>query len=218
MCFSAQASFITASGLSILSLLSIKKVRDNKKIGLAATPLIFGLQQACEGFVWVTMQNGDTTSLLHKMGMYGFLFFAGTWWPMWIPLVLSIPEKIHKRRKTLLVLLVVGVITGIIHFCAWTLQTTSTEIVNHHINYPVENYPFSIQNKYIALGLTYLIALMYCTTTVLPLFVSSIRYTKLLGVILSIWLLVSYVFYSMAFPSVWCFFAAVSSIIIYFIV
>jgi len=218
MCFSAQASFITAAGLSIISLLSIKKTNDTKKLALAITPFIFALQQTCEGLVWLTIESGNTATLLHRVGMYGFLFFAGTWWPIWIPLASCIPEKIHKRRKLLSSLLSIGIIAGIMLFFAWTLQTTGIEIINHHLNYPVKNYPFAIQNKYIASGLTYIIALMYCSAIIIPLFISSLRYMWLLGIVVSVWLLISYVFYVGAFPSVWCFFAALSSIIIYFIV
>ena len=82
MCFSVGASFATAGTLSVISLLSIKQVAHKKElIPFALTPLFFGIQQACEGFVWITINNGDTTSLLHVISMYSFLFFAAMFWP-----------------------------------------------------------------------------------------------------------------------------------------
>jgi len=218
MCFSAQASFITASALSIVSLLSIKKTHNKKLIPLAASPLFFVVQQACEGIVWLTLNAGDTTSTLHNFAMYSFLFFAGTWWPICIPIILYIPEKIHTRKKLLSYTFIIGIITAIILFFAWTLQITGVENVNHNLNYPVVNYPFGITNQNIACVFSWSISLAYCVATVTPLFISSIRYTWALGVAVSLGLIVSYIFYAMTFPSVWCFFAAVSSIIIYFIV
>lgn len=218
MCFSAKASFAAAGVLSIISLLSIKKARNKKLIPLAASPLFFAIQQACEGIVWLTFNAGDTTSTLHTFAMYSFLFFAGIWWPISIPLVLYIPEKIHKRKKLLYYTFIIGIIVAIILFFTWILQTTGVENINHRLNYPVDNYPFGITNQRISYVLTWIISLLYCIATITPLFISSIGYTWILGCAISLGLIVSYIFYTMAFPSVWCFFAAISSIIIYFIV
>ena len=75
MCFSANVSFAAAGALSVIGLLSVHAARHNKKmIPLAASPLFFAAQQACEGLVWITFANGTTTGLLHNIGMYGFLF------------------------------------------------------------------------------------------------------------------------------------------------
>jgi hypothetical protein len=218
MCFSAQASFAAAAGLSILSLLSIKKAHNTKMLALAASPLFFAVQQACEGIVWLTLTTHDTTSMLHKIGMYGFLFFAGTWWPIWVSVALCIPEKIHKRKKLLLFTLIIGVTTAIVLFCAWTLQTEGAEVVSHRLNYPVQNYPFGITNTYIAQLISWIIALSYAIAAIAPFFISSIAYVWMIGIVIGIGMIVAYIFYFAAFPSVWCFFAAISSALLYCVI
>jgi hypothetical protein len=196
MCFSASASFITATGLSIISLLSFKKVSAKSYlIPLALSPFFFALQQAGEGIVWLTMNKGDSISLLHKIGVYGFLFFAACWWPIWIPWIFLRIEKNNKRKKLLSVVLCIGIISAIFLFLSWIMQTSGAHIINHHLDYPVTNYPFDIT----------------------PFFISTIPYTWILGSVISIGLIISYIFYYMAFPSVWCFFAALSSAILYII-
>ena len=218
MCFSANASFVTATGLSIISLLSLQKTRTKKMIPLAISPLFFALQQSCEGIVWLTLNASDTTSLLHKMGTYGFLFFAAFWWPMWIPLALYISEKVHSRKKLLLATTSIGLCGGILLFISWVFYTTGAIIINHHIDYPVSNYPFGITNTFIGQSISWIIAIAYCIATITPFFISSLPYAWILGIAISLGLITSYLFYLMALPSVWCFFAAISSVLIYFVI
>jgi len=218
MCFSAGASFTAAAGLSLISLAAIKKTRNANLCVIAASPLFFAIQQACEGVVWLTLNAGDTTSFLHTCAMHSFLFFAVSWWPFWIPYALYTVEKIPHRKKLLFLLSVIGTIVAIILFFRWNMLTSGVEIVNHHLNYPVEHYPFDTTNETYAFVASWIISLCYCVATVAPLFISSLLYMWVLGIIMSISLIVSYVFYAMALPSVWCFFAAVGSMMIYGIV
>jgi hypothetical protein len=219
MCFSVGSSFGIAAGLSVMGLLSLQKASHTKKlIPIAASPLFFAVQQACEGIVWLTLNSGDSTSMLHLLGMYGFLFFASLWWPFWIPYALYTAETKPSRKKLLRIMLGLGLCTGIILFLSWPLQTTGAHVVNHHIDYPVANYPFGITNTLTAQVLTWMLSLSYCVATVTPLFISSIPHAWIMGIAISCSLVISYLFYFMAFPSVWCFFAAVCSILMYFMI
>src|SRR5438045_5035220 len=140
MCFSAGASFTAAGALSIISLLSIKQARTKKIIPVALTPLFFGIQQASEGFVWITLNNGDTTSALHLISMYTFLFFAAVFWPTWIPASLYWVEDSYKRKQLLFKLMCCGILVCLLFLWAWLLKTCGAVIVVHHIHYPVARY------------------------------------------------------------------------------
>ena len=59
---------------------------------------------------------------------------------------------------------------------------------------------------------------LYFAVTVIPLLVSGIRRMYVLGIIMALSFIVSAVFYMQCLTSVWCFFAAVISFVIYFIV
>lgn len=71
MCFSATASFVsgallTGAGLATLSRNSIPEQRV-----FAAMPLIFGLQQISEGFVWYALQRpGHEQTLAVASGLF----------------------------------------------------------------------------------------------------------------------------------------------------
>jgi hypothetical protein len=218
MCFSAGASFTAAGFLSIISLLSIKQVRTKKMMPIALTPLFFGIQQAAEGFVWITLNNGDTTSMLHLTSMYVFLFFALVFWPTWIPALLYWLEDVYKRKQLLYKLMWCGIFTSLLFLWCWILKTNGAVIIQHHIDYLVDNYPFNCSNPiYCRIG-SYMLTFLYGLVTITPFFISSIPYMKVLGITAGIGAVIAYIFYLMAFASVWCFFTAVCSVLIYFIV
>ena len=218
MCFSAGASFTAAAGLSAVSLLSTTQVRTKKMIPIALTPLFFGIQQACEGFVWVTVNNGDTTSTLHLMSMYSFLFFAGVFWPTWIPASLYWAEDSYQRKQLLFKLMCCGILVSLVFLWCWILKTSGVVVMDHHLDYPVANYPFGSTNETYCKIASYALSFLYSLVTIIPFFISSIPYMKLLGGAVGIGAIIAYIFYLMAFPSVWCFFAAVCSVLICFIV
>ncbi len=218
MCFSAGASFTAAGALSIISLLSVKQSHTTKIIPIALTPLFFGIQQASEGFVWITLNNGDTTSILHMVSMYIFLFFAGVFWPTWVPVSLYWAEDSYKRKQLLFTLICCGALVSITFLWMWVLKTSGAVIINHHINYPVDNYPFGSTNETYCRICTHALSFLYGVVTITPFFISSISYMKLLGTAVGIGAVIAYIAYLIAFPSVWCFFAAVCSVITYWIV
>src|ERR1700722_141614 len=108
MCFSAQTSFTAAAALSVVGIATLSKVRSNKIRPFAVIPFIFAIQQGLEGIVWVTLNAGDAISLLHKIGVYGFLFFADLFWPLWIPGSIYKLEENRLRKKLLLGTLIFG--------------------------------------------------------------------------------------------------------------
>lgn len=218
MCFSAGASFTAAAGLSAVSLLSITQVRTKKMIPIALTPLFFGIQQACEGFVWITINNGDTTSALHLISMYSFLFFAAMFWPTWIPASLYWAESALKRKQLLFGLMCCGIVVSLAFLWFWVLKTNGVVVMDHHLDYPVANYPFDCGNPMHCRIGSLTLSFLYGLVTIVPFFISSIPHMKLLGSAVGMGAIIAYIFYLMAFPSVWCFFAAVCSIITYWIV
>lgn len=94
MCFSSQASFL-ASGLllptGIAALATTWRQNHAERWTLAITPLAFGAQQACEGFVWrwieaeplATAQEAPAPTVAASLA---YLFFAYAFWPLWMPL------------------------------------------------------------------------------------------------------------------------------------
>ena len=54
MCFSAAASLAAGGTLSVVGGLTLAKVKNKSELPFASIPLLFGIQQAIEGAVWLS--------------------------------------------------------------------------------------------------------------------------------------------------------------------
>lgn len=219
MCFSAKASFIAAGTLSLIGLLSIKTAKNipSKKIlPFAATPFIFAIQQACEGIIWISLTTGLPV-IFYNISMYSFIFFAVIWWPLWTPTTLYLIEQNRTRQKLLLITFLFGIATCLMYAMSLLTQPAQTLIINHHLYYPTISYPFASKTglaRFFENSLIY----VYTIATIAPFFLSSVRFTWILGIIMSISGIISLQLYTPTSASVWCYFAALASIMVYIIV
>ena len=55
MCFSASASFVTAAITGAIGIVTLTRVNEPRELPFAATPLLFALQQAVEGLLWLNL-------------------------------------------------------------------------------------------------------------------------------------------------------------------
>jgi hypothetical protein len=201
MCFSAQASFVAAGITGAIGIVTLTRVNEPQELPFAATPLLFALQQAVEGLLWLNLSSAPDGSLTAVLTFF-YLFFAEAFWPLYAPFaVWSIEPSAHRRN---LMVVCLGVGAGVGAYLLWWLlgHPHVATIQNGHIVYVTE-YRHSD-----AVGMAYLAA------TGLPLMLSSQRTVVVLGTIVLAGLVVAYAFYWEAFVSVWCFFAAAASVVI----
>lgn len=217
MCFSAKASFFAAGGLMLVGTLSIKKANHHKSLlPFAGTPLFFGVQQMCEGLVWLGLSHTIPLEI-YKIAAYSFVSFAGIWWPLWVPWTLYILENNKQRKKIMLTTIIIGTITSFIYLIGLITQQMEIIILNHHLYYSILSHPLkstTLLSQYIENVKGY----MYLYATVSPFFISSISHVWLIGIVMGGACLMSEVFYPTTVASTWCFFAAVASILMYIII
>lgn len=203
MCFSATASFAASATLTALGIYAVSKAKHKATYLLAATPLIFALQQASEGVVWLGLTNTAWQPFLTP-ATYFFLFFALAWWPFWAPLSLALLEPHILKKKILINLLTFGTFFALyMLFCLFKYGAVAS-IQECHIYYAI-TIPGEIHS---------LLGALYLIPAVIPFFVSSIWGMSILGGSIMASYLLSYFFYRFCFLSVWCFFAAVLSMLI----
>ena len=202
MCFSAEASFTATTLLSSIGYVSYKMARNKKEYLIALTPVLFALQQACEGILWLTIPN-YTDTLYSRLSIYAFLLFALVIWPIWIPSSFYVAEENKIRKKIMKNLVAVGILTALILTVCLIKNGADIHIGTSHIEYrgvfPQAFLPLAI------------ILILYLASTILPFFISSLPYMSIVGVILAISYGITYIFYRAALTSVWCFFAAIIS-------
>jgi hypothetical protein len=201
MCFSATASFITAGLTGLIGVVTIAKANNVRELPLAAMPLIFAVQQGIEGTLWLSLPvapEGALSSLMTHM----FLVFALAFWPVYAPSAAWLIEPELGRRRLMVVCLLIGIaVAG--YFFATVLTIPHTACIGDgRIEYRIgSTAPVSVGG-------------LYLLATGIALLISSHRAVALMGVIVTVGSLVSYYFYWDAFVSVWCFFAAASSIVL----
>jgi hypothetical protein len=185
MCFSASASFVSAAVLATTGVALLSRLKNKKYLALALIPLFFGMQQFAEGLVWKQVAPQIATVI--------YLFFAFVFWPIYIPLSFWIAE----RTKPLLVLIFLGAIVGA--YLLSGIASTHAQLVDHSIQYGKTEKSVFIP------------FLLYLFVVTAPFFLSKISKMPILGILVGIsGLFIAYA-YTTWFVSLWCFFAAIFS-------
>jgi hypothetical protein len=206
MCFSAGASFAGGVVISVVGVATQRKVMKPAQRLFSVIPLLFGFQQFTEGVLWITLRSGGH-NWLQNAATYIFLITALVIWPVMIPLSMWFMETVKKRKHILAGLIVTGGILSIFYaFCLISYNVTP-QINNFHIQY-IDEFPTIL----VKIAFSF-----YLVSTVAPLFVSSIRRMWLFGIMIMVSCIVTGIFFSQYLTSVWCFFAALISVVIHWI-
>jgi hypothetical protein len=206
MCFSAEASFAGGAVISVIGAATLTKIKSPAQVPFGIIPLIFGIQQCAEGVLWLTLKSGNPGPL-QDAGTYIFLITALAIWPLFVPLSVWLLENGKTRKKILTGLMITGGLVSLLYIYCLIFLNVHPEIQSFHIQY-VNDYP----------GTLVLAAfILYLAATILPLFISSVKRMWVFGILIAVSCLVTGIFFAQYLTSVWCFFAALISIAIYWI-
>lgn len=204
MCFSAEASFIAAAVLMPAGAVSMARAykTDRRYLPVAALPLLFGLQQGFEGAVW--MANGNAALVEHFSLAY--MFFSWLAWPVWIPFSAYFLES-ERRKPFYLMLAIVGGMLGAMQYFPYFAHDgwLTTQFMPHVIVYEGKE----LFDYIIGRHMTYSI---YVTVVVGSLLLSCDANIRIFGLLVAAVLIVTYLFFSYAYISVFCFGGALMSL------
>jgi uncharacterized protein DUF6629 len=201
MCFSATASFIAGGALSTVGVATVKKAKKKSELPFAAIPLLFAIQQIIEGILWLSFYYNLV--FLRAITTFLFSLFAYALWPAFIPFAVKLLEPLPGRKKLLSVFQITGGIVGLYLLYFVVRYPLTCSIVNYSIQYSA-SVPFGFQAF-----------LLYIISGCGSCFVSSHKIINLFGLLLVLSVAVAYRFYIVSFVSVWCFFAAILSGVVY---
>ncbi len=200
MCFSPTASFAAGAALSVIGYATIRKTKRPSEIPFAAIPLLFGVQQLTEGVIWLHV---GTPSVLLSIATFIFLLFSHVIWPVLLPTSVFLLEQIRWRRWVLAMFMLLGVVVSSYFSYYLFTEHVRVDVVGGSISYTSLHF-FK----------TFVLS-PYAAATCASCLFSSLRIVNLFGVVTFLAALIASQFYQYAFVSVWCFFSAVLSIIIY---
>ena len=170
-------------------------------------PVLFGLQQAIEGLVWLALEAGASPDEVRPLAL-SYLFFAFALWPCWIPWVaLSIARG--RLKPSLQVLLsalsLCGLLLGLGLWLPLLIEPSrlSTAVQGHSIAYSAE---LLLSGKAGTIA-----RLMYLLVIVLPLLLLPSPRLRLFALALLTTGLLADWYAHHAFTSVWCYLSALLS-------
>ncbi|NBQ17153.1 hypothetical protein EBU24_02455 [bacterium] len=204
MCFSAQASFGASLVLLVIGILAIYKNKDTKTRLFAWIPVLFGVQQFCEGVVWIA-KTDQAFSLYAQIASYGFLFFAYILWPVFLPLTVYLMETEERKKRCLASFLGIGAVVSSGLLWIMIQNGIVVEVSCNHIAYFI-GMPDIFH---------YWSLFWYFMATIVPFLIVSKKYMRHFGFVITVSAAASLFVYSYYFTSVWCFFAALISTAVY---
>ncbi len=200
MCFSPTASFTAGIALSAVGCAAIVKTKRTSEIPFAAIPLLFGVQQFTEGLIWLSI---GSSAVLTSVMTFIYLLFSHSAWPIFLPVSVYTMERSRWRRWVLSVFIAVGFVVGFYFLYYLLTERVQTEVVGGCIAYTSLHF-FK----------TFVLSPYTAAVCVSCLF-SSHRMVQVFGVLTFLAAVITFQFYQYAFVSVWCFFSAILSILIY---
>ena len=210
MCFSAGASFAAGSVLIPAGVYCIRRgmLCNRNWLWLAITPVVFGIQQFCEGFVWRGLQQGDPARV--RAASLAFLFFALVFWPVWTPLTaIFFDGRLHRKKSVVLATVAVAtLVASSLVYVPLLLHADDrlrVDVALHSIRYQFESLlAFSgVPRAFWQIA--------YVVVATLPFLASRQRPLRIFGLFIAVSSIAAQLAFWYAFVSVWCAFAAALS-------
>lgn len=204
MCFSATASLSAAAlliGVGTLTLRAALATRQRGDLPFAAIPMLFAIQQLIEGVIWLTFT--EEAARLNAAMTYVYSFFSHVLWPVYIPVAVLLMEPQGWRRRGLAAFVAAGGVVGAYLLYVLLAYPVVSKPTGQHIEYASPHF-------FAAVTMT-----LYLLPTAVSPMLSSHRIVRIFGVLALLSFGAALAFYAIWFISVWCFFAALLSTVVY---
>ncbi len=201
MCFSPEADFTAGAAVAAVGVQTLRRVRVSRELIIGSLPLLFGLHQLVEGFVWLGLRD-QVSSAVARTATEAYIVFAHAVLPALVPLGFALLEPDRHRAARVWPLVFVGVLLG--SYMLW--QVTS--------------YPLGAQAQARCIDYTthtpndYLIGVLYVAVTCGPALLSSRRYLRCFGVLSLVGVIATAIVRADELTSLWCVYVAFVSVLI----
>jgi hypothetical protein len=204
VCFSPGADVVVGGIVVAVGVDALRHVREPKQVLLASLPLLFGLHQIDEAFVWLGLQ-GRISESLGRVGIWIYVLFALAALPALVPVAVLAVERSAGRRRLIGGFAALGIAVGVALGISLFRGSVDAVINGRHIAYNV-----SALSQGRELTALYVVAacgaLLLCSYRDL----AALGLMNLIAVPVLMWMTVS------GFISLWCFWAAIVSVVIDF--
>ena len=201
MCFSPEADFAGGAIVATLGVETLRRVRAPRELIVGALPLLFGLHQLVEAFVWLGLR-GQVSTGLGDAARDAYVIYAHAILPVIVPLGFLLLERDRRRARWLFPFVCLGVLLG--GYLLW--QVTA--------------YPVGAQQGDRCIIYTthapndVALTLLYVVVTCGPALISSRRYLRWFGVVNLVGVIGAALVNADGLTSLWCLYAAMVSVLI----
>lgn len=209
MCYSAPVSFTASAALVVVGFIGVFfALKGNRRfLALNLMAFFYAIQQFSEGMLWL----GSPVFSPHVWGIV-FLFFAFFVYPWYLAFGCYYISRKKPTKRAIAWVGILGLLYGAFLF-GNVLMTPDLGLdqCRLHIFYNVQVFGYYHANSDLV---NYVLIPIYVLLTCLPCFLSDRRYTSWIGWAILLSSVLCFTFYETYFISVWCFYAAVITIVI----
>jgi hypothetical protein len=198
VCFSPEADLVAGLAISGIGINTLSHVRHRREVPLAAIPVLLGVHQLIETFVWWG-ERGVVSAETGRLAMWAYLVIAFCVLPVLIPAGVMGIEPTAKRRWLMSAMLSVGVAVAVVLLLQMARGPVTVDERRFHLYYEP--------------NLTWggPIVALYMAAVCVPLLISRYRHVVYFGVANLVAALFLAGTIQSGFTSLWCAWAAVAS-------
>ena len=201
--YHAIIQFTLSGAILFIGILTLLKVSEPREVPFALLPLLFGLHEFSQGFVWLGVEHMISPRAAEMAEVF-YVFYAKGLLQFWVPMAVWLLEPSGWRKSTLSLLTVLGGLMTLYALWALSLAPLNVYVESGSVVYNTPN----TNHLWLAMG--------YILTTCGALILSRSIAIQLYGGLNLIGLSLVYLIKPYAFTSVWCLYAAVLSGVLYF--
>jgi len=199
MCFSPEGDLVGGVVVVAIGVDACRHLRAKTEyVFVAALPLLLGLHQIDETFVWWGLR-GQVAPWVGTLAMWVYLVFALVLLPIIVPLLVLGLERTPAMRWRIAPFVAIGAGTGAVLLASMLRTHPSAQLGSYHLA-----YSFGLRHGVVVVGL-------YIVATCGSLLVSGFRHVFWFGVLNLIAVVVLARLSANGFTSLWCFYAALAS-------
>jgi|SRR5271166_1178058 len=201
MCFSPEADFTAGVVVAGVGVETLRRVRAPRELIVAALPLLFGIHQLVEGFVWLGLR-GQVSSGLGDAAKEAYIVYAHAVLPVIVPFGFMLLEPDHRRSRWMWPLVCLGLVLGV--YLLW--QVTAYPVVAREDARCID-YTTHTPNDL-------LIGAIYVVATCGPALLSSRRHLRWFGLVCVVGVIATALVRVDELTSLWCLYVALVSVLI----
>lgn len=202
MCFSPQADVAGGVVICAIGIYAVRHVRRRREfLAVAWIPLLLGAHQFIEALVWLWLQ-GHVPGGIGHLALWAYLLIAFVVLPVFIPLAVIALEPTRRRKAMMVPFALTGTVIAVILLAAMVRGPVGVKLAPYHLSYSIR-----VRDGFLIIAL-------YVVAVCGPLLMSGYRNVVIFGAANLVAVIVIARLTISGFASVWCAWAAVSSVAI----